>query len=91
MAKNSRHPDRVVGYKGSLGQLARAIGNMKYDKVALFIGKFADDIKRQADADSARGRKKVPKDLSGAARNLNQARKKIESAWKTCKPYMVKD
>jgi len=86
--KNNKHPEKVIGHDGSLEQLAQAIGNMTYNQVALFVEKLADDIKRQAVADSVRGRKKLAKNLYDAAMQLNQAKEKLDLAWGICKPYM---
>lgn len=72
----SKHPRYVEGYKGSLEQLAEAIGNMAYDQTASFIEKLADDLKRQADADSARGRRKLASELYATANELYEARDK---------------
>ena len=82
------HPRNVEGYEGSLDQLAQSIGNMTYDQVALFIEKLADDMKRQADADKARGRSKLATELYATANELYQARDRMGLAWKVCEPYM---
>jgi molybdenum-dependent DNA-binding transcriptional regulator ModE len=84
----SKHPRHVEGFEGSLDELAKSIGNMTYDQAALFIQKLADDIKRQADADLARGRKKLASELYATADELYQARDKMDLAWKICEPYM---
>lgn len=68
--------------------LAKAIGNMTYDETASFIGKLADDIKRQADADLKRGRKKLATELYTTAEKLYQAKEKMDSVWKICEPHM---
>ncbi|MEK6940474.1 MAG: hypothetical protein AABW49_01070 [Nanoarchaeota archaeon] len=84
----AKHPQEVEGFKGSLDQLVKSIGNMTYDQTALFIGKLADEIKRQADADSARGRTKLASELHATADELYHARDKMNLAWKICEPYM---
>jgi len=84
----AKHPKNVVGFEGSLEQLAKSIGNMTYDQTALFIEKLADDIKRQADADLARGREKLATELYATANRLYKARDKMNLAWKICEPYM---
>lgn len=82
------HPKNVRGFDGSLEELAKSIGNMAYDQTALFIQKLADDIRRQADADLARGRRRIAYRLYEASNKLYQARDEIDLAWKICKPYM---
>ena len=61
---------------------------MAYDQTASFIEKLADDLKRQADADNARGRIKLAKELYAAAEKMYGARDKMHLAWKICEPYM---
>lgn len=86
------HPQDVIGYNGSLSELAKAIGRMRYDKVAEFIQELSDDIKSQADADlNIRGRKKLSQKLFEAAQFLDETLKAVNGAWKICKPYMKED
>jgi len=61
---------------------------MTYDQTVSFIEKLADDIKRQADADLTRGRKKLASELYATANELYQARDRMDLAWKICEPYM---
>lgn len=86
----TKHPKNVKGFEGSLEKLAKSIGNMAYDEVANFIGELADDLKRQADSDLAKGRRKLAYELYVAADELYDAKKRMESAWEICKPYMTK-
>jgi len=83
-----KHPRNIEGFEGSLEQLAKSIGNMTYDQTVSFIEKLADDIKRQADADLTRGRKKLASELYATANELYQARDRMDLAWKICEPYM---
>ena len=80
--------NRAEGYNGSLDDLAKAVGNMRYDCTAEFIEKLADDIQRQADSDNTKGRAKLAKKLYFTAQGLYYARDILLSAWKICKPYM---
>lgn len=45
-----KHPTEIDGFK-SLDELAKAIGNLRYDSLAGFLEAFAEEIKRQADTD----------------------------------------
>ena len=83
-----KHPTHVEHYAGSLEELAKAIGNMTYDQTASFIEKLANDIHRQADADSKKGRIKLASELYLTADKLYQARTKMYDAWNICEPYM---
>ncbi len=80
----SKHPNYVVGYEGSLEDLARAVGNMTYDQTADFIEKLADDLKQQADSDYNRGRKKLAKSMYGAVEKLYSAKEDVDKAWDIC-------
>jgi len=84
------HPDKVESYNGTLEDLAKAIGNMSYDKTAEFIEKLADDIERQADEDYKRGRIKLASKLYKTIYELRKAKKEMNLAWKICQPYMKK-
>jgi molybdenum-dependent DNA-binding transcriptional regulator ModE len=86
----AKHPLTVEGFTGSLDALAQSVGNMQYDQTAAFIETLADDIQRQADADSARGRKKLAAQLYATAQELYKARDAMQAAWEICKPYMTK-
>lgn len=84
----AKHPKKIEGFEGSLEELAKAVGNMTYDQTASFIEKLADDIKRQADADFAKGRKKLAYELYATAEKLYEAKDNMKKAWKICEPYM---
>ncbi|MBS3123820.1 hypothetical protein J4437_04265 [Candidatus Woesearchaeota archaeon] len=84
----AEHPRNVKGYDGSLEELAQSIGNMAYNQTALFIEKLADGLKRQADADLARGRDQLASELYATANRLYEAKESMGSAWKICEPYM---
>lgn len=82
-----KHPNHL-NINLSLDELARQIGNLSYDKTAEFIDYLAQDLKRQADADSQKQRKKLSSKLYNAVNELNNAKSSIDSAWQICKPYM---
>ncbi|MBU0470669.1 MAG: hypothetical protein KKA62_00585 [Nanoarchaeota archaeon] len=83
-----KHPLEVEGFEGNLEGLAKAVGNMRYDKARDFLGYLADDIMRQADADKGRGRVQLAERLYQTAERLYQAREVMDLAWKICEPYM---
>ena len=92
MAKDSdkKHPDYVLGFEGTIEELAKNIGNTRYDILEDFLTALADDISRQADGDKARGREKLAGELYETARRLYQARDAMQDAWNICEPYMRK-
>jgi hypothetical protein len=83
-----KHTDNVKNYPGSLADLARDVGNMRYDSVAEFLQSLGDDFMRQAEADRARGREKLASQLEATANELYHAKDKMQSTWKICEPYM---
>jgi hypothetical protein len=83
-----KHPNKLEGYNGTLEDLAKAIGNMSYDKTAEFIEDLAKDIGRQANEDCKKGRIKLSSKLYRTAKKLYQSKKSMEDVWKICEPYM---
>lgn len=91
-----RHPNHVVGYRGSHAKLAKAILNMSYDEVASLLKELAAETLRQSQADEKRPsqsdptkkRKKLAKRLSVASKKFLDTKKEFEAAWTICKPYM---
>ena len=55
-----KHPTRVEGWNGTLEDLAEAIGSMRYDKVAEFVGYFARHAESEAEKDTADGKVRLP-------------------------------
>lgn len=85
-----KHPTYVVGYKGSIEELAKAIGNMSYDQTSSFIEKLADDLKKQADSDLIKGRKNLANKLYNVVDNLYKTKKEMDKVWKLCEPHTTK-
>ncbi len=85
-----KHPDYVEGFNGSLEELAKAVGKMSYDAASSFLEKLAEDLKKQADSDLARGRTKLAKEMYQAVEYLQEAKKYINKSWKICEPYTEK-
>ncbi len=83
-----KHPDYVEGFNGSLEDLAKAVGNMRYDKVEEFIEALADDIVQQAEKDKENGKTCLATRLYETADKLYSAQNCIGKAWKISRPYM---
>ncbi len=83
-----KHPTQVEGWSGTLEDLAKAIGSMRYDKVAEFVGYFAKHAESEAKKDAADGKVKLSGKLFLASMNLYCAQEEYESAWKISEPYM---
>lgn len=83
-----KHPTGVEGWSGTLEELAQAIGKMRYDKVAEFVGHFARHTESEAKKDTADGKVRLPDKLFSASKYLYLAQVGYDQAWEICKPYM---
>ncbi len=83
-----KHPSHVEGFEGTLEELAKRIGNMKYDAVRDFVDAIAKDIRRQADGDSWGNRPRLAKQHYETAAYLESARDALGAAWTICEQYM---
>lgn len=83
-----KHPLSVEGYDGSLRELAQAIGKMRYDRVAEFLGEFAEEFERQHEGDKAKGRARLAVLLKTVSEELELTQKQVEKIWHLCEPYM---
>ena len=81
------HKSEVEKYQGTMGELARDIGDLKYDALAEFLELLATKIEFDGKKDEARGRVKLSTNLFSAAENLKNSQKAIEKAWVICEPY----
>ncbi|MBI2582460.1 hypothetical protein HYV87_05030 [Candidatus Woesearchaeota archaeon] len=84
----TKHPTHIDGYYGSLQALANSIGDMRYDKVAEFVGLLAQRVEAEAERDSAAGRTQLSGKLDLVSKHLYNAQAEIDSAWKICEPHM---
>lgn len=82
------HPTTLLNYPGSLEDLAKEAGNLRYDSLASFLQALSDDLYRQAEADQKRGRVQLAVQGYRASFNLEQAAENIETAWKISQPYI---
>jgi len=77
-----KHPDHVEGYKGSLDQLAVAVGKMQPDFGVEFLEALAKDYERQAEADlGRRSRPILAKRLRLTENWLYEAKDCLFKAW----------
>lgn len=82
------HLDHVPGWNGTLTELAQAIGNMRYDRVAEFLDDLRKDFLRQAQNDGEAGRSVLADRLRLTAYDMGMAQARMEHVWKTCEPHM---
>lgn len=87
-----KHPDKVERYSGAEEELPKDILRMRYDCVAEFVQRFADETGLEADDDLyLRNRPQLATELYQAAEFLRGAQEHFERAWEICKPYMKDD
>ena len=72
------HPERVIHYQGTLEELAGDVSRLSCKRE--FIGLFAQDIERQADADMGRERYQLASALYSCAHQLYLAEERLELA-----------
>lgn len=85
---DTKHPLYVKGFEGSLGELARSIGNMRYDAIEELLRELAGEIDRQSEGDKARGRHKLSSMLARQAKTLNTSAEEMKEIWELCEKYM---
>jgi hypothetical protein len=89
--ETNQHPDHVVGWSGSVEELAQAIGNMRYDAMAQLIHLLSQDILTQAKADAERNRVKLAVQLEDVWDNLVLTQASLQATWAICKPFMTQE
>ena len=85
------HETEVPHYEGELFELARIIGRMRYDRVAVFFEALSAEFARQADGDFGRGRNQLGRKLQGMVKKMDLAEAEMTKIWKLCEPYAQAD
>lgn len=83
-----KHPTKIEKYNGSLEELAEDIGNLRYDALRDLMKHLSKKIHDDAQADSARGRKKLALYLNELCRDIMKAEVWAKMAWIISKPHM---
>lgn len=81
-----RHAKNIANYD-SIEILAKDISNLSYGSLRDLIGNLADELKKQADLDLTKGRKKLYREMTRAIENLYNARDNLDNVWAICEPY----
>jgi hypothetical protein len=82
------HREDIDRYPGTLTDLAREIGDLRYDSLAAFLRELATKLERDSAADAGRGRPKLAATLNEAADSVTAAAAAIERAWSISSPHM---
>src|SRR3989338_4912158 len=85
------HTNNIPSFEGSLTNLEMAAGSMRYDSLSSFVAALAEDLRRQAHADLARGRPRLASELMHAAGSLDDSVYYLDAAWMICEPHMRRD
>ena len=85
----SRHPTNVPGYSGTLEDLAKAVGFMKYSYLSEFLHYLSDDMRRQSRGDKRNNKPKLSSALHVCGAELRRAANVAGEADVICNPYMV--
>lgn len=71
--------------------LAEALGNLRYDALALYLKALSDRFQRDSRADGGRGRGKLATTLLSMADDIWGAKLSADHAWSICEPYTKED
>lgn len=82
------HTHTVPHFLGSAQMLSQEIGDLYYDALADFLRLLAQKIEADSQADNARGRTKLAKELAICSQHIEQAAQHIDAAWNICKPFV---
>ena len=82
------HKTDIDQYPHGLANLAKDLGDLRYDALADFLEALSAKIKEDAAKDDGRGRIQLAAQLNGCAEQLAKAANSIDKAWKICEPYM---
>jgi len=85
-----KHTSKVKGVGFELDELAKRVGDLYYDDMALFLDALSRKISQDTKADKQRGRTKLAHRLEKSASLIKQSAKEIEEAWQICKVPTIK-
>jgi dsDNA-binding SOS-regulon protein len=80
------HPIEIPGQ--SIEELAKTVGNLRYDKVIEFLETLSQDLSRQAQNDYEKGRKQLSFHLANASDDISDATSEMRKAWEICAKHM---
>jgi hypothetical protein len=83
------HLKHIQGYNGSFLQLVEEFGNLRYDRLAEFLGNLAAKLNNDAKHDESRGRIQLARALRSSSEQLAAAAVCVQETWRICAPYMT--
>ena len=82
------HKIEIEGFNGSMNDLVKSIGDLRYDALADFLKLLSEKIAEDGGKDRGRKRIKLATCLENTSNLLVQAKNEIEKAWVICEPYV---
>ena len=82
------HKTKIENFNGSMDDLVKEIGNLRYDALADFLKLLSEKIAKDGAKDRGRKRIKLATCLGNTSDLLLQAKNEIERAWVICEPYI---
>lgn len=83
-----KHRSWIKNYERNFEQLAKEIGDLRYDTLAEFLRLLSQKIEQDGQQDRSRGRTQLADSLQRAAANLEESAESIELAWRISEPFM---
>jgi len=83
-----KYPGTVEKYPDNLKELARYVCNLRYDRLAEFLGYCGEYLREDSIADAERGYPQVSNLLDKVSDNIGISMSFTERLWRICKPHM---
>lgn len=84
----AKHNEYLEKYPEGFQDIARELGDLRYDTLAEFLDLLSKKLAKDAVADAGRNRIKLSHELEEASKRIMEASKNIDKAWEICEPYM---
>ena len=84
IGKQFKHTTTIKDVGVSNDKVAKNLGNLYYDDMALFLDTFARKLTLDSYRDKQKGRIKLSNYLTKASNSIHEAKKYIEKAWGIC-------
>lgn len=85
----AKHPTKINNYQGSLKDLARDLGNLRYDRLQVFFLLLENKILEDARVDDQHGRKQLASLLNKLSIDVNKVSMTLNEIWGLCKSKMT--
>jgi hypothetical protein len=83
------HPVNLPNYE-NLAELAKDIGEFRYDALEVFLGHLGNELEEQVAHDESHGRVKLVRSMRHVVESIQSAEESMHYSWRHCAPYMQK-